>query len=120
MKKLLILLFLTTSITHAKGGLVWKAARTAAAGYIAYQAHNRISDKIADTIADEAYIRWRMLRDKSISRKTAQKEIDLKQAELHKTTGIKHESLVRVLITLATFELSKAILDGYVYESLTA
>jgi len=117
-KYLLIMLFLSSTAAQAKGGLLWKIGRTGTAGYIAYQAHNRISDKIADTIADEFAIRYKMYRNNELTRDAAQKEVDTEELELKNTVGMKHESIVRVLLTLAAFELSKGILDGYVYEAL--
>ncbi|MEX0672315.1 MAG: hypothetical protein WD068_03075 [Candidatus Babeliales bacterium] len=120
MKKniLLAILCLAFVSADAKGGVVWKVGRTAAAGYIAYLAHNKISDKIADKVADECYILWTMWRNPNLKRADAQQQANEKQNAFKSSTGIKHESIVRVLITLGAFELSKAILDGYVYESI--
>ncbi len=118
MKKiiLLITLCLASIPAQAKGGLLWKAARTGAAGYCAYLVHNKISDKIADKVTDECAIRYKMWRDKDLTRKKAQKEVDAEELEFKNAVGVKHESIVRVFLTLAAFELSKGILDGYVYE----
>ena len=120
MKKVLLLIALcfASTVAEAKGGLLWKAARTGAAGYCAYQVHNRISDKIADRVADECAIRIKMWRDKDLMRKNAQKQVDEEELVFKNAVGMKHESIVRVFLTLAAFELSKGILDGYVYEAI--
>lgn len=114
----LIMLCLASVATQAKGGLLWKAARTGAAAYAAHFAFKNISDDLADKIADKVTVRYKRWRNPKLSEKAAHRETDNEQVDLKNVTGVKHESFVRFLLALGAFELSKGILDGYVYESL--